>query len=416
MLQSRTDLLGLLAVLLFLVSVVAAKAASANSRHEGMSSASEAAAATQKIMAHSAPSVPHHDNDSHPSHLLRRRRRRRRRELSHDCSNEAESCRDSDDCCDDLRCFKFDDDNRICTRYAVSSDTLNGPRPTESNTDMKFLAFGDTPYDDSADYPLEGEEFDCLKEVILPGVKRLSEKNEVDWIVHVGDIMPGDHSSDCDDTVSESRKRLFESVEPDLDFLLLPGDNEFSDECEEWTSDESDNDPVQKRWREHFTKGDFRALDKDDPEWGKPRFRRQEDYPENFCMYYEDLELIFFGITEPDGDDDYNAHNADYIKTELRRLDSEPNAIVIFGHSKLETSGSRDHILEVLEDYSDIPMLYVMGNDHKYDMDFMAPSRLPKLMQLTVKAYTGAPLLVSVVDYDGDKYFHVEKTDYSCDD
>ena len=413
MFRSRTDLLGLLLVVLaVLASVAAAQAASANSHYEGMSSASEAAAATQSSMVHySATPVLHHNNDhSRPRHLFRRAQQQE------DCSNEAESCRDSDECCNDLTCFKFDEDDRFCTRYKVSSDTLNGPRPTESNTDMKFLAFGDTPYDNSANYPYEGKEFDCLKEVILPGVKRLSEKNEVDWIVHVGDIKPGDGSSDCDDTVFKSRERLFESVEPELDFLLLPGDNEFSNECEDWTSDESDSDPVQRRWRDHFTEGDFRALDKEDPQWGEPRFRRQEDYPENFRMYYKDLDLIFFGINEPEGDNGYNRRNADYIKAELRHLDSKPNAIIIFGHSKLETSGSRDHVFNVLDDYSDIPMLYVMGNDHKYDMDFMAPSRLPKLMQVTVKAYTGAPLLVSVVDYDGDKYFHVEKTDYSCDD
>lgn len=350
-------------------------------------------------------------------------RQRHATSSSSSCSHEADACGDSNDCCDDLTCIKFHDQDEdhprhaMCTRYEVTGRTLNGPRPTGSNTDMKFLAFGDSPYDGSADYPYEGAEYECLKDVILPGVQRLSkDKHEVDWIVHVGDIKTGGdgYDSDCDDTVFESRKKLFASVEPDLDFLLLPGDNEFSAECEGGTSAASDSDPVQRRWRRFFTKDEFRGLDKEDPQWGRPEFRRQEDYPENFFMYYDELDLVFFGITEPENEHNYNALNANFIQARLGSLSSKPNAIVLFGHSRLETSDSHDQVLDVLDEYSDVPMLYVMGNDHNYDMDFMSPSRLPKLMQLTVKAFSGAPLLVSIVDYDGDRYFHVEMTDYSC--
>ena len=203
-------------------------------------------------------------------------------------------------------------------------------------------------------------------------------------------------------------------VEPYVDFLLLPGDNEFSAECDGWTSSatDGDTDPVQSLWRSFFTVAYFEGLDKTEPVWGFPSFHRQDSYPENFFMYYsEPKNLAFFGITEPAGDSQYNKINADFIQTELSNLAALPSAIVIFGHATLETGHD---VLDVLANYSEVPMLYVMGNDHKYNMDFMAPSTHPKLMQLTVEAFKSGPLLVSIVEEDGEKYFHVETTDYSC--
>jgi len=132
-------------------------------------------------------------------------------------------------------------------------------------------------------------------------------------------------------------------------------------------------------------------------------------------MHYAQLNLVIFGITEPEGDSDYNIVNANFIQTELSSLGPNPaDAIIIFGHAALETSGNLDHVFDVLDGYSNIPMLYVMGNDHKYKMDFYAPTRLPKLTQLTVEAFKSAPLLVSVVDVEGDTYFYVEKINASC--
>lgn len=336
------------------------------------------------------------------------------------CSGEGESC--SDGCCDGLSCITFGKGrNKIsfCTRYVGNSDNRNGPIPTTANTDMKFLTFGDTPYDESAGPPFVGSDYACVQDTILPEAKSLSTNGTVDWIVHVVDIKKGSdaNSAFCNDEVFTTRYSLFTAVEPELDFLLLAGDNEFSGECDGWTPDaiDGDIDPVQSLWRSYFTNNEFAGLDKTTPVWGTPVFQRQEGYPENFFMYYAELNLVIFGITEPAADNAYNIINADFIQTELSHLGANPaDAIIIFGHAAVETSGNLDHVFDVLDGYSNIPMLYVMGNDHKYKMDFYAPSRLPKLMQLTVEAFKSAPLLVSVVDVEGDNYFYVEKISASC--
>jgi len=100
----------------------------------------------------------------------------------------------------------------------------------------------------------------------------------VDWIVHVGDIKKGSdvNSAYCDDTLFSSQYNLFTAVEPELDFLLLAGDNEFSRECNGWTPPVDDSDPVQSLWRSYFTINTFAGLDKTSPVWGTPVFRRQE--------------------------------------------------------------------------------------------------------------------------------------------
>ena len=308
----------------------------------------------------------------------------------------------------------------LCTRYTGSAQNRNGPAPSDANPhEFKFSVFGDTPYDPNDPYPFEGDEFACVRDTILPGVRSLAD--QIDWITHVGDIKKGGDPAayPCDAGVFASRRDLFLAVEPDVDLLLLPGDNEYSAECAGWTPDATDSDPVQSLWRQYFTTGSFAGLDRELPVWGPPTtFFRQPNYPENWFMYYgaAPLDLAIFGITEPAGDGQYNAINADFIQTELANLGaSAPSAIVIFGHADLEDE-SNHAVLDVLfsDSNTNIPTLYVYGNDHKYQMDFMAPERHPKLMALTVEAFKSAPLLVDLVDVEGDKYFHVQRADISC--
>jgi hypothetical protein len=311
--------------------------------------------------------------------------------------------------------------------YTGPDGNLNGPTPTEANTIIKFLCFGDTPYDEEClpeegEQLFKGEDYQCLQNEILPGVKQLADV--ADFIVHIGDIKRGSSmfSQYCTDELFTDRANLFAMTEPEIDFLLVPGDNEFSSECDGWTGG-TGSGPVKDLWCDKFTTGEFANLDRQDPVWGTPSiFKRLAGNPENFFFYYDHLNIAFFGITEPDGDNEYNSLNANFIDAELNSLDQDPAAIVIFGHSNLETANPLDNVLDTLEaSWKLVPILYVMGNDHKYKMDYLAPSRLPKTMELTVEAFKAAPLLVSIVKEGGERYFHVEKqtqltctTSYQC--
>ena len=136
-----------------------------------------------------------------------------------ECSRADEHCYLSK-CCDALECGR----DHKC-RMPPENCSINGPAPNETNTVLKFLAFGDTPYDEEVGPPFEGPEFECLRDTMLPGI--ISDYVDVaDFIVHVGDIKKGgsDYSSYCNDTVFGSRQTLFGVLETaGLDFFITPG-------------------------------------------------------------------------------------------------------------------------------------------------------------------------------------------------
>jgi hypothetical protein len=112
----------------------------------------------------------------------------------------------------------------------TSACSVNGPALTEATLLMKFVAFGDTPYDGNTNQLFEGSEFACLQNTMLPAIRNtLADK--ADFVLHVGDIKQGGatYSSGCTVDVFQSRKDLFSSVEPLIDFFLLVGDNEWNE-------------------------------------------------------------------------------------------------------------------------------------------------------------------------------------------
>lgn len=298
---------------------------------------------------------------------------------------------------------------------------------------LKFWAMGDTPYDYSAGYPFKGRDYKCLRDTILP---RISPSNPsfdgqyADFVVHVGDIMKGNGNGGvpyCDKTVFGSRQDLFAALEPDLDFFIVPGDNEWS-ECENFSS--SPRPPPQSAeelWRSFFANPDspFHAFDlqMDLPTSGAspPAVSRLEpNYPENFFFTIGEPPIAFFGINEPAGhtalDDstlfaDYNGDiNAYWINTRLKGMATPPKAIAIFGHS-----GFSSEVEKILLVHRTAPVLYVSGNSHPddYCLRQKVYNGLPKftLLDLTVAPFQAGPLLVSIVeDAFGTHFFHVEKT------
>ena len=327
------------------------------------------------------------------------------------CASESRSC--DAGCCAELQCS---DSSKTCEKentsttpeessyaYSGSGCRLKGPSPTASNTIMKFLALGDTPYDDEVRKPpFEGKEYKCLRDRILPGVQQLAQS--ADFIAHVGDIKKGGSgfSNYCNRQVFGSRRDLFAKMEPELDFLIVVGDNEWN-ECRGYNKDPRVGDSIKNLWRQNFVKGKFADFDRVLPYGGSVHLERQSSFPENFFFYYGTQAIAFFGITEPMNEDRYDPINADWISFKLKH--KSPKAVVVFAHSKLSR--------EVLSVLPEVPTLHVTGNTHAYCMQ--RSGQKPFLLELTVEAFEASPLLVSIVKDSSDHhFFHVEKTPYGC--
>ena len=250
--------------------------------------------------------------------------------------------------------------------------------------------------------------------IAIPGIKALHDV--VDWAVHIGDIKKGNtrYQDYCTQEVFNSRKDLFAKMEPNykkngndgVDFLLLVGDNEWN-ECVPY-------EKTKQLWRDTFaTSNPFNDFDRTLPYGGDSvSIERQSGTPENYYFYYDNLQLAFFGITEPSGDVDHDTINANWISQKLTNLVETtgqlPRAMVLAGHS-----GMSGEVLSVLEDYRSIPTLYVNGNSHAYDFECI--DGFPNIVELTVEAFDLAPMLVTLVQNgDGDVLFHVQRLGDLC--
>lgn len=134
---------------------------------------------------------------------------------------------------------------------------------------------------------------------------------------------------------------------------------------------------------------------------------RQPGYPENFFFEFKKPKIAVFGLTEPAGDTQYDSINAMWVEQMLAI--SSPDAIVIIGHADMPNT-----VRSVLP--SDIPLLYVRGNSHptNYCMDYLGNSP-SNWLELTVEPFVASPMLVSIVEQEGNYFFHVDKTEYGCD-
>jgi hypothetical protein len=267
---------------------------------------------------------------------------------------------------------------------------------------MSFIAFGDTPYDAKHPPLFEGSEYCCLKNTILPGIKSLS--NKADFVWHVGDIKKGgaNFSMHCTDEVFRSRQKLFTSVEDEIDFFIVPGDNEWL-ECDGYNPRPSPQypDPVKPKWRQYFASDAFADFDHDRLASGERNInvRRQLSNPQNFFYYYKNAQIAFFGITESAADSRYDPVNIDWITSKLSQRN--PRAIVILGHAKLPSA-----ILKALEPYSGISILHVRGDAHAHCTRYVDKKKFPMLIEMIVASGRSAPYMVSIWnDSSTKRYF-----------
>jgi hypothetical protein len=104
----------------------------------------------------------------------------------------------------------------------------------------------------------------------------------------------------------------------------------------------------------------------------------------------------------------YDTFNADWISSNLSG--KSLNTIVVVGHAVTSSN-----MLAVLDNYTNIPTLYLKGNEHSYCQRFLNQSRFPKLLELTVDAFSSPPILISLVQTSSGEYFFLtEKQSYGC--
>jgi len=282
---------------------------------------------------------------------------------------------------------------------------IHGPEATSSNTVLSFLAMGDTPYDDEVGFPFEGPEYECLRDITIPEIRTTWARTS-DFVVHIGDIKRGgsDNAQYCNDAVLGSRYNLFSAMETNTDFFIVPGDNEWN-ECDGY-NDGTSSDSAKNKWRDYFADGIFADFDRSSLPSGasSPGVRRQGGQSQNFFFSYHNV--AFVGITDVQGISHYDTTNADWISSNVR---SSHEAVVIFGHKT-----PSDKVKDALESFKEKPTLYVTGNKHAFCSDFLDRGRLPRLLEVTVAAFLEAPLLISIVEEDGEYSFHVERPSQRC--
>ena len=119
----------------------------------------------------------------------------------------------------------------------VASPTAPGAAPRTTPAPMSFAVFGDTPYSMAEERGLDR---------MMPALNRA----EVEFIVHVGDLKSG--QSPCSDELLSGRRRQLEQIR--RPFILLPGDNEWTD-CHRPEAGRYDPQERLTFWRRHLLEG-----------------------------------------------------------------------------------------------------------------------------------------------------------------
>ncbi len=274
------------------------------------------------------------------------------------------------------------------------------------NKNMKKMKYPNT-------CTFEGEDFECLKESIIPFMNSRMDLGDGSFQVHLGDILKGTNeaanSRRCTEASFDSRAKLFQ---PAKNFLLINGDNE-SNECIEYEIKEA-SDPVRDMWRDKFGKysfaSDFPAI----TGGGRPAISRVDGNEEIFGFEYKNI--AFFGLDYPAGESYITKHapqdlNAKFVKETLASDTScALRSIIMFSHSN-----PRSPVDDALYEYFDIcgvlPTLAVLGNAHP---STYCLTKKNERLSMTVEAFQSGPVLLSVVrdpKAGGSDYFHVADSD-----
>jgi len=338
----------------------------------------------------------------------------------------------------------------------TAPDNYQGPEPfpDKSNVALQFFTFGDTPYDHQCDtcntcigedgskeadctrfdcilknitmddLPLnntctyEGPDYNCVQNSIIPFMNSVISAGDAAFILHAGDIMKGGdvaESKRCTSYNFNSRKDLFANAS---NFLLVPGDNDWT-ECYEYDL-YSNTDPAREMWRATFADvpSPFNQFSRDFPGGGRPFIHRKPGNPEMFFFEYNNI--AFFGLNRVGNRMSYISDiatvdlNGEWVNERLSLVNTTCpyESIVILAQALLKPV-VYDMVDIYIEACGLLPLLVITGDYHP-DTFCMTKKETDHRLELTVEAYRSGPLLVSVIrDPTGLKgdYFHVDDSD-----
>jgi hypothetical protein len=245
---------------------------------------------------------------------------------------------------------------------------------------VRFCAMGDTPY--------TPEEYITLPQQIA------EMPTDIEFVVHVGDIKGG--AAPCDESVYLDVAAILRKSEKPL--FIIPGDNEWND-C-------TDPDQGWDFWVKHFLKFDQR--------WEHSiKVAHEPKHEDNFAFMREDV--LFVGINLVGG----RVHDAnewktrqqrdiEWIKQQLEFENRQVNALVVFGHAKLNPHHAlfQKGFEQLATDFNK-PVLYLQGDGHTWIKDH--PFKAKNILRVQVDQGAKAPPVLIQVDTTSSDVFQFDR-------
>ena len=271
----------------------------------------------------------------------------------------------------------------------AGQDTCNandcGTVPDQSNN---ACSFGGTSFRCAPGCVFEGREYDCWRDTIVPYMNANAQDSVASFAFFTGDFIKGDdggNSGFCNPDSFASRRALFDQM--NVDVLFSPGDNDWN-ECNGFggNGNTNNNNVIRRMYRSFFTNEttfsrDFRS--KAEPGYpARPStIFRDAQYPELF--YYVWNDVVFIGVSAPDGWDPPNGRNEVWVQNSLAGIATDyPNfvdatdvcntikSVVVLSHTRY-FDNARSEVDAFFGTTCGrgggvVPLLSVRGNNHSY--------------------------------------------------
>ena len=261
-----------------------------------------------------------------------------------------------------------------------------GETPTQTNL---ACSFDNTDFRCAPGCVFEGREFDCWRNTIIPYMNNSTQDSEVSFAFFTGDFLKGNSDVDSDSgfcNVDSFASRYFFFKEMNVDVVFSPGDNDWN-ECNGFGgNDDTDNNNVIRRMyrsffasQTNFTR-DFRSKAVSGYPAKPQEIHRDTEYPELF--YYVWNDVVFIGVSAPDGWDPPNGRNEVWVQNSLAGIATDyPNfvdatdvcntikSVVVLSHTRYFDNARSEvdaFFASCGRGGGAVPLLSVRGNNHSY--------------------------------------------------
>lgn len=324
-----------------------------------------------------------------------------------------------------------------------------GETPTQTNL---ACSFDNTDFRCAPGCVFEGREFDCWRNTIIPYMNNSTQDSEVSFAFFTGDFLKGNSDVDSDSgfcNVDSFASRYFFFKEMNVDVVFSPGDNDWN-ECNGFGgNDDTDNNNVIRRMyrsffasQTNFTR-DFRSKAVSGYPAKPQEIHRDTEYPELF--YYVWNEVLFVGVSTPDGWEPPDGRNEDWIRESLARIPADYSdlfadleevcekiqSVVVLSHTSFFEDARKqiDDFFDKGKGFGDfkgckrddVPLLSVRGNRHEYSFCEEDDNTFQMVNggagEFVTSVEESDPHLVTILrdPRTGDHFFRVDRNDFVSD-